>query len=67
MLLTGKSQANGLEQPIQVKSIDGKGNPIDKDVKLFDFENAGTKNDKNDYMVTNQFKLDGLRGNQYRV
>jgi len=60
--LVGISQENALEQPIQVKSIDEKGNPIDKDVKFFDFENVGTKDDKNDYLVTNQFKLVGLKG-----
>ena len=60
--LTGISQENALEQPIQVKSIDGEGNSILKDVKIFDFENAGTKDDKNDYLVTNQFKLVGLKG-----
>ena len=60
--LVGISQQDALEQPIQIKSIDEKGNPTLKDVKLFDFENAGTKDDKNDYLVTNQFKLVGLKG-----
>ena len=32
--LTGISQENALEQPIQVKSIDGEGNSILKDVKV---------------------------------
>lgn len=56
--LVGISQENALEQPVQVKSIDEKGNPTYKDVRFFDFENL--KN--NDYLVTNQFKLVGLKG-----
>lgn len=56
--LTNISQENALEQPVQVKSTDEKGNPIDKDIRFFDFENL--KN--NDYLVTNQFKLVGLKG-----
>lgn len=60
--LVGISQENALEQPIQVKSTDENGSPILKDVRLFDFENVGTEDDKNDYLVTNQFKLVGLKG-----
>jgi type I restriction enzyme, R subunit len=56
--LVGISQKDALEQPIQVKSIDEKGNPTDKDVRFFDFENP----ENNDYLVTNQFKLVGLKG-----
>ncbi len=56
--LVGISQENGLEQPIQVKSIDEKGNPVLKDVRLFDFNNPTN----NDFLVTNQFKLVGQKG-----
>ena len=56
--LVGISQENALEQPVQVKSIDEKGNPTYKDVRFFDFENL----ENNDYLVTNQFKLVGLKG-----
>ena len=55
--LIGLSQENALDQPIQVKSLDKNGNPIDVDVKFIEFDPE--KIDDNDFLVTNQFKLHG--------
>jgi type I restriction enzyme R subunit len=53
--LVGLSRSGGLE-PITVTQNYGQGN-IEKIVMLFDFDNP----DNNDFLVTNQFKLDGLK------
>jgi len=55
--LIGLSQEDAIEQPIQVKSVDKNGNPTDVDVKFFEFDPE--KIDDNDFLVTNQFKLQG--------
>jgi type I restriction enzyme R subunit len=53
--LVGLSRSGGLE-PITVTQNFGEGN-IEKTVKLFDFN----KPENNDFLVTNQFHLDGLK------
>lgn len=53
--LVGLSRSDGLE-PITVVQNFGNG-PENVTVKLFDFDNA----DNNDFLVTNQFQLDGLK------
>jgi type I site-specific restriction-modification system R (restriction) subunit len=53
--LVGLSRSGGLE-PITVTQNLGEGN-VDKTVKLFDFDNL----ENNDFLVTNQFQLDGLK------
>jgi type I restriction enzyme, R subunit len=53
--LVGLSRSGGLE-PITVTQNFGEGN-VEKTVRLFDFENP----DNNDFLVTNQFQLDGLK------
>lgn len=53
--LVGLSSSGGLE-PITVTQNFGEGN-VEKTVKLFDFDNP--KN--NDFLVTNQFQLEGLK------
>ena len=55
--LIGLSQENALDQPVQVKSLDKNGNPIDVDVKFIEFDPE--KIDDNDFLVTNQFKIHG--------
>jgi len=50
----GLSRSSGLE-PITVTQNFGEGN-VEKTEKLFDFDNA----ENNDFLVTNQFQLDGL-------
>jgi type I restriction enzyme R subunit len=53
--LVGLSRSGGLE-PITVTQNVEEGN-VQKTVRLFDFDNA----ENNDFLVTNQFKLDGLK------
>ncbi|MPZ07031.1 MAG: HsdR family type I site-specific deoxyribonuclease [Nitrososphaeraceae archaeon] len=53
--LVGLSRSGGLE-PITVTQNLGEGN-IEKTVKLFDFDNPIN----NDFLVTNQFQLEGLK------
>lgn len=53
--LVGLSQTGGLE-PITVDQFDETG-AVKKTVKLFDFENI----EKNDFIVTNQFELQGFK------
>lgn len=53
--LVGLSRSGGLE-PITVTQNFGEGN-VEKTVRLFDFDNP----EKNDFLVTNQFQLDGLK------
>ena len=55
--MIGLSQEDAIDNPIQVKSIDKNGNPTDVDVKFFEFDPE--KIDDNDFLVTNQFKLQG--------
>ena len=57
--LVGLSQTGGLE-PITVDQIDESG-VVKKTVKLFDFENI----DNNDFVVTNQFELQGFKNPIY--
>jgi len=54
--LVGLSKESGIEQPITVKQY-GKDGLEYVTVKLFDFENP----EKNDFVVTNQFELQGLK------
>ena len=61
--LIGLSQTGGLD-PVVVTQNSGDG-PEQKIVKIFDFENVGTENDKNDYVVTNQFKVQGFKNPIY--
>lgn len=53
--LVGLSRSGGLE-PITVSQNLGEGN-VDKTVRLFDFDNP----ENNHFLVTNQFKMDGLK------
>ena len=53
--LVGLSRSGGLE-PITVTQNFGGGN-VEKTSRLFDFENP----ENNDFVVTNQFQLDGLK------
>jgi len=53
--LIGLSRSGGLK-PITVTQNFGEGN-VEKTVRLFDFDNT----ENNDFLVTNQFKLDGLK------
>ncbi len=53
--LVGLSRSGGLE-PITVTQNLGQGN-VEKTVKLFDFDNP----ENNDFLVTNQFTLHGLK------
>lgn len=53
--LVGLSRSGGLE-PITVTQNFGEGN-VDNTVRIFDFDNL----ENNDFLVTNQFKLDGLK------
>lgn len=53
--LVGLSRSGGLD-PITVVQNFGEGN-VDKTVRLFDFENP----ENNDFLVTNQFQLEGLK------
>jgi type I restriction enzyme, R subunit len=53
--LVGLSRSGGLE-PITVTQNLGEGN-VEKTVRLFDFDNP----ENNDFLVTNQFQLDGLK------
>lgn len=53
--LVGLSKSGSLE-PITVLQNFGEGN-VEKTVRLFDFD----KPEKNDFLVTNQFQLDGLK------
>jgi type I restriction enzyme R subunit len=53
--LVGLSRSGGLE-PITVTQNFGEGN-VEKTVRLFDFDNP----ENNDFLFTNQFKLDGLK------
>ena len=53
--LVGLSRSGGLE-PITVTQNFGEGN-VEKTVKLFDFDNP----ENNDFLVTNQFQLEGLK------
>jgi HsdR family type I site-specific deoxyribonuclease len=53
--LVGLSRSGGLE-PITVTQNFGEGN-VEKTVRLFDFD----KPENNDFLVTNQFQLDGLK------
>ena len=53
--LVGLSRSGGLE-PITVTQNFGEGN-VEKTIKLFDFDNP----ENNDFLVTNQFQLDGLK------
>ncbi|KFM19424.1 putative type-1 restriction enzyme MjaXP R protein [Marine Group I thaumarchaeote SCGC AAA799-P11] len=57
--LIGLSQTGGLE-PITVDQIDESG-VVKKTVKLFDFDNI----DNNDFVVTNQFELQGFKNPIY--
>ncbi|HKG31466.1 MAG TPA: type I restriction endonuclease subunit R [Nitrososphaeraceae archaeon] len=54
--LVGLSRSEGGLEPITVTQNFGKGN-IEKTVRLFDFDNP----ENNDFLVTNQFQLDGLK------
>jgi len=58
--LVGLSREGAIEQPVSVKQYGEKGLEY-VTVKFFDFENAGTKDDKNDYLVTNQFIIEGYK------
>ena len=53
--LVGLSRSGGLE-PITVTQNFGEDN-VEKTVRLFDFDNP----ENNDFLFTNQFKLDGLK------
>src|SRR5215204_467865 len=53
--LVGLSRSTGLE-PITVMQNFGEGN-VEKTVRLYDFNNP----DNNDFLVTNQFQLEGLK------
>lgn len=53
--LVGLSRSGGLE-PITVTQNFGDGN-VEKTIRLFDFENP----ENNDFLVTNQFQLEGLK------
>ena len=53
--LVGLSRSGGLE-PITVAQNFGEGN-VETTVRLFDFDNL----ENNDFLVTNQFQLDGLK------
>ena len=53
--LVGLSRSGGLE-PITVTQNFGEGN-VEKTVRLFDFDNP----ENNDFLVTNQFQLEGLK------
>ena len=53
--LVGLSRSGGLE-PITVMQNFGEGN-VEKTVKLYDFDNP----ENNDFLVTNQFQLEGLK------
>jgi type I restriction enzyme, R subunit len=53
--LVGLSRTGGLE-PITVTQNFGEGN-VEKTVRLFDFDNP----ENNDFLVTNQFQLEGLK------
>jgi type I restriction enzyme R subunit len=53
--LVGLSRSGGLE-PITVIQNFGEGN-VETTVRIFDFENP----ENNDFLVTNQFQLDGLK------
>jgi len=53
--LVGLSRSGGLE-PITVTQNFGDGNE-NKTIRLFDFDNP----ENNDFLVTNQFKMDGLK------
>lgn len=53
--LVGLSRSTGLK-PITVTQNFGEGN-VEKTVRLFDFDNP----ENNDFLVTNQFQLEGLR------
>src|SRR5215211_3150743 len=54
--LVGLSRSEGGLEPITVTQNFGQGN-IEKTVRLFDFDNP----ENNDFLVTNQFQLDGLK------
>lgn len=60
--LTGRAGENSIAQPITVKQYGKKGIEYPT-VKFFDFDpkKIGTKDDKNEYIVTNQFKHQGNR------
>ena len=60
--LIGRSIENAVAQPITVKQY-GKNGIEYRTVKFFDFDpkTIGTKDDKNEYIVTNQFKHMGNR------
>ena len=53
--LVGLSRSGGLE-PITVTQNFGEGN-VEKTIRLFDFDNP----ENNDFLVTNQFQLEGLK------
>lgn len=53
--LVGLSRSGGLD-PITVAQNFGEGD-IDKTIRLFDFDNS----ENNDFLVTNQFQLEGLK------
>ena len=53
--LVGLSRSTGLE-PITVMQNFGEGN-VEKTVRLYDFDNP----ENNDFLVTNQFQLEGLK------
>jgi type I restriction enzyme, R subunit len=57
--LVSLSHSGGLN-PITITDHDEKG-PYPRTIKLFDFDNVGTKDDKNDYLITNQFQLEGFK------
>jgi type I restriction enzyme, R subunit len=54
--LVGLSRSGGGLEPITVTQNFGQGN-VEKTVRLFDFDNP----ENNDFLVTNQFQLDGLK------
>jgi type I restriction enzyme, R subunit len=54
--LVGLSRSGGGLEPITVTQNFGHGN-VEKTVRLFDFDNT----ENNDFLVTNQFQLDGLK------
>jgi len=60
--LTGRAGENSIAQPITVKQYGKRGIEY-LTVKFFDFDpkKIGTKDDKNEYIVTNQFKHNGNR------
>ncbi|ABX12504.1 type I restriction endonuclease subunit R [Nitrosopumilus maritimus] len=60
--LTGRAGENAIAQPITIKQYGKKGIEYPT-VKFFDFDpkKIGTKEDKNEYLVTNQFKHLGNR------